>query len=50
MWNATDDATDPAAKAEELRKRLESGDLVPTGNCRNVERAFWAADEEKEGE
>jgi hypothetical protein len=50
MWNATNDATDPAAKAEELRKRLESGDLVPTGNCRNVERAFWAADEEKEGE
>ena len=48
MWNETDDATDPAAIAEELRKRLESGELIPTGNCRNVDRAsFWVKDEEK---
>lgn len=39
------------ARAEETRKRLESGDLVPTGNCRNVDRdSYWTRDEEGENE
>lgn len=51
LWNATpEEGSNHAAelRAEETRKRLESGELVPTGNCRNVERAYWAKDENDE--
>ncbi len=48
LWNSTpENGTNKAANelAELTRERLESGDLVPAGNCRNVERAYWAKDE-----
>jgi hypothetical protein len=51
LWDATPEKgsnRDADVRAEETRKRLESGDLVPTGNCKNVERAYWAADTEEE--
>ena len=47
LWNATDAHTDDRELAERTRQRLESGELTPTGNCRNVERAYWARDEEE---
>lgn len=50
LWNQTPEkGSNHGADilAEATRKRLEKGELVPTGNCRNVERAFWAADEEE---
>jgi hypothetical protein len=50
LWNATPEKgsnADAAKLAEATRKRLELGELVPTGNNRNVERAYWAADEEE---
>jgi hypothetical protein len=50
LWNATPEKGSNAAAealAESTRQRLESGDLIPAGNCRNVERAYWAADEEE---
>jgi hypothetical protein len=49
LWNSTPEkGSNKAAEvlAESTRQRLESGDLIPAGNCRNVERAYWARDEE----
>lgn len=50
LWNATPETGtnhDAEVRAEETRKRLEAGELVPTGNCKNVERAYWARNEEE---
>lgn len=47
IWTATDAHTDDRELAETTRQRLESGELEPAGNCRNVERAYWAADEKE---
>lgn len=47
IWNATDADTNDSEIAELTRQRLESGDLLPAGNCRNVGRAYWACDEKE---
>ena len=50
LWNATPEkGSNKAAEvlAESTRQRLEAGELIPTGNCRNVERAYWARNEEE---
>lgn len=51
LWNATPETgsnADAEKLAESTRERLELGELVPAGNCRNVERAYWAKDENDE--
>ena len=48
MWRTTDADTDDAANAQAMRVRLAAGELIPTGNCRDVDKnTFWVADEEK---
>jgi hypothetical protein len=50
LWNATPEkGSNEAADvlAEATRKRLEAGELIAAGNCRNEPRAYWAADEEE---
>lgn len=50
LWNATPNKgsnKDAEVLAESTRQRLEAGELVPTGNCRNVERAYWARDKKE---
>jgi hypothetical protein len=50
LWNATPEkGTNEAANelAEATRKRLEAGELIAAGNCRNEERAYWARTEEE---
>ena len=46
LWNATDADSDPNQVAEQTRLKLESGELIPTGNFRNVERAYWAREKD----
>jgi hypothetical protein len=50
LWNATPEkGSNEAATvlAEATRKRLEAGELIAAGNCRNEERASWARDEKE---
>jgi hypothetical protein len=50
LWDATPEkgSNAGAAKlAEATRKRLEAGELIAAGNCRNEPRAYWARDEEE---
>lgn len=51
IWAATPEKGsnhDADKRAEATRQRLAAGELIPTGNCRNVERAYWAANTEEE--
>lgn len=47
IWRATDAETDDREIAEQTRKRLLAGELIPAGNCRDEPRAYWAADEKE---
>jgi hypothetical protein len=49
LWNATPEKgsnADADVRAEATRQRLEAGELIAAGNCRNEERAYWAKEEE----